>query len=53
MYGRLLAELRTRGEVVSTMDLLIATVARVEGAHLVTRDTRSFERIPGLVVLSY
>lgn len=53
MYGRLLAELRRRGEVVSTMDLLIAAAARIDEARLVTRDVRSFERVPGLVVLSY
>ena len=52
-YGRLLAELRRRGEVISTMDLLIATAARVENARLVTRNVREFERIPELGVLAY
>lgn len=52
-YGRLLAELRRRGEGISTMDLLIATAAVVDGAALVTRNAREFERVPGLHVLSY
>ena len=52
-YGRLLAELRARGESISTMDLLIATAAIVDGARLVTRNARDFDRVPGLHVLSY
>lgn len=52
-YGRLLAELRRRREGISTMDLLIATAAVVDGAPLVTRNAREFERVPGLHVLSY
>jgi tRNA(fMet)-specific endonuclease VapC len=52
-FGRLLAELRRRGESISTMDLLIATGALVDGADLVTRNAREFERVPGLKVVSY
>ncbi len=52
-YGRLLAELRRRGETISTMDLLIATAALVDGAPLVTRNAREFERVPGLEVIAY
>ncbi|MDX1393099.1 MAG: type II toxin-antitoxin system VapC family toxin [Gemmatimonadota bacterium] len=52
-YGRQLAELRRRGETISTMDLLIATAALVDGAALVTRNARDFERVPGLRVLAY
>lgn len=52
-YGGLLAELRGRGEAISTMDLLIATAAIVDEARLVTRNTHEFERVPGLHVLSY
>ena len=51
--GRLLAELRRRGESISTMDLLVATAAIVDGADLVTRNAREFERVPGLRVISY
>ncbi len=53
LYGALLAELRRRGETVSTMDLLIATAARTHDAAVVTRNTSDFERVPGLDVLSY
>lgn len=52
-YGRLLAELRRRGETISTMDLLIATAAVVDRAALVTRNARDFERVPGLEVIAY
>lgn len=52
-YGRLLAELRRRGESISTMDLLIATSAVTDGAAIVTRNAREFERVPGLQVISY
>lgn len=52
-FGRLLAELRRRGEIISTMDLLIGTSAVVDGASLVTRNAREFERIPGLRVVGY
>lgn len=53
LYGGLLAELRRRGEAVSTMDLLIASAARAHDAPVVTRNTRDFERVPGLDVVSY
>ncbi len=53
LYGALLAELRRRGETVSTMDLLIATAARTHEAAVVTRNTSDFERVPRLDVVSY
>ncbi len=53
LYGALLAELRRRGEAVSTMDLLIAAAARTHDAPVVTRNARDFERVPGLDVVSY
>ena len=52
-YGALLAELRRRGEAVSTMDLLIAAAARAHNAPVVTRNVRDFERVPGLDVVTY
>jgi tRNA(fMet)-specific endonuclease VapC len=51
-YGSVLAELRHRGETVSTMDLLIGTAALVDGSALVTRNARDFERLPGLHVIT-
>lgn len=52
-YGRLLATLRRRGEVISRRELLIATAAIVDAAPLVTRNAREFDRVPGLDVRSY
>ena len=53
VYGELLALLRRRGERIATVDLLIAAAAVRDGAPLVTRNVRDFERVPGLHVLSY
>ncbi len=52
-YGRLLAWLRKRGDTIATMDLLIATSAIVDSAPIVTRNTKHFRRVPGLVVIDY
>lgn len=40
--------LRQQGQVIGTMDLLIACQALAEDATLVTNNTREFERIEGL-----
>jgi tRNA(fMet)-specific endonuclease VapC len=53
VYGRVLARLQRQGEVVSTMDLLIAATALADGVPLVTRNVRHFERIPDLRLLEY
>lgn len=53
VYGRVLAGLQRHGEVISTMDLLIATAALANGVPLVTRNLRHFERIPDLRLLEY
>lgn len=53
VYGELLAVLRQRGEPIATMDLLIAAAAVRDGAPLVTRNVKDFERVPSLHVLSY
>ncbi len=52
-YGELLAALRSRGEAIATMDLLIASAALADAAPLVTRNVRHFDRVPGLEVLGY
>ncbi len=52
-FGRLLAWLRKRGDTIATMDLLIATTAIVDSAPIVTRSTKHFSRVPGLVVIDY
>lgn len=53
VYGHVLARLQRQGEVVSTMDLLIAATALADGVPLVTRNVRHFERIPDLRLLEY
>jgi tRNA(fMet)-specific endonuclease VapC len=52
-YGELFAELRRRRETIATMDLLIATAAHEAQAALVTRNVRDFEKVPGLVVVTW
>ncbi len=52
-YAKVLAELRRRGQTISTMDLLIAAAALEQGVPLLTRNARDFDRVPGLVVMGY
>jgi predicted nucleic acid-binding protein len=52
-YARLLSAQARAGRPIATMDLLIATSAIVDEAPLVTRNTRDFQRVPGLEVLGY
>jgi len=52
-YGRLLARLRKSGTSIDTMDLLIGTAAVIDGAPLITRNTRHFSKLPGLQVIEY
>jgi predicted nucleic acid-binding protein len=52
-YARLYAVLERRGERASAMDLLIATAAVVDGAPLLTRNVKHFQRVPELEVVSY
>jgi tRNA(fMet)-specific endonuclease VapC len=52
-YGGLLARLRSSGKSIDTMDLLIGTAAVVDGAPLITRNTRHFSKVPGLQLTSY
>jgi tRNA(fMet)-specific endonuclease VapC len=53
VYGRILAGLQKSGRSISTMDLLIAAAALVDGAALVTRNRDHFQRVPGLSLLTY
>jgi len=43
IYGELFAARRSAGRPVATADLMIASIARVHGADLVTRNTSDFE----------
>jgi len=45
--------LRREGVPIPTMDLLIATTAKMRGMPLLTRDSTHYRRIPGLVVETY
>ena len=49
-HARLWAELAAKGTSIGAHDLLIAATAISRGLDVVTRDERSFPRIPGLSV---
>lgn len=49
-YGQIRAELKLRGTMIGTNDLLIAAHARNLGLTLVTNNTREFGRVPGLKI---
>lgn len=46
--GEIRASLAARGTPIGAYDLLIAGQARARGLTLITRNTREFERVPGL-----
>lgn len=48
VFARLDAELRSTGNTVATADLIIAATAIANGHGVMTRDARSFPKIPGL-----
>ena len=52
-FGAALAAVLGAGRSISSMDLLIATTALVEGAPLVTASGRHFEAVPDLELLEY
>ncbi|MCP4659407.1 MAG: type II toxin-antitoxin system VapC family toxin [bacterium] len=49
-FGRLKAELERQGQRLADADLLIASVALVHGATLVTGNVRHYDRIPDLEI---
>lgn len=49
-YGRLRAELQSRGTIIGNNDLFIAAHAQSLGAVLVTNNEREFARVPDLSV---
>lgn len=53
VFGRITAYLQTQGTPRGDMDVLIASVAVVHGERIVTRNTKHFEGLPGLLVETY
>jgi len=49
-YGKIRAQLQTRGQPIGPMDMLIAAHAKAAGLVLVTNNTREFSRVDGLVL---
>jgi len=49
-YGEIKAELQRKGLLIGANDLLIAASALSLGHCLVTRNTREFKRVPGLII---
>lgn len=53
VHARLSARLSEKGATIGAHDLLIASTALSRGMDVVTRDERSFSRIPGLTVVRW
>jgi tRNA(fMet)-specific endonuclease VapC len=53
VHAKLSAELAASGNTIGDRDLMIAATALVANHEIVTRDTRSFPRIPGLRVVHW
>jgi tRNA(fMet)-specific endonuclease VapC len=51
IHAKLWAELAAKGVSIGAYDLMIGATAVANGLHLITRDKRSFPKIPGLQVL--
>lgn len=49
-YGKVRAELETKGTPIGPMDMLIAAHAKSQGLTLVTNNTREFVRVEGLAL---
>ena len=52
-FGKLSNELKRNGKNIGDFDLLIASIALCHGETLLTRNTKHFSQIPGLVVETY
>jgi len=50
IHGKLWAELAAKGVAIGAYDLMIGATAIPNGLQLITRDKRSFPKIPGLQV---
>ena len=52
-YGRIRFELKTKGELIGSNDLLIAAHAKSLDMTLITNNTSEFERVEGLKLLNW
>ena len=50
--GRVLADLRKRGEPIEIRDLFVGCICKVSGMSLITRNMKHYKRIRGLKVLT-
>jgi predicted nucleic acid-binding protein len=53
IFGTIVGELEKRGESISDIDALIASIALERSEVLVTRNRKHFDRIPGLGIEDY
>jgi tRNA(fMet)-specific endonuclease VapC len=53
MFGRIRADVATRGVMLGPYDLQIAAIALVHGLTLVTHNVQDFNRIPGLHMVDW
>ncbi|MCL2712842.1 MAG: type II toxin-antitoxin system VapC family toxin [Methanomassiliicoccaceae archaeon] len=49
-YGKMKAELETKGKIIGPNDLIIAATVLSRGGILVTNNTREFSRVKGLYI---
>ncbi|MCX6595599.1 MAG: type II toxin-antitoxin system VapC family toxin [Acidobacteria bacterium] len=49
-YGQIRASLEQQGQKIGPNDLMIAAIASTHGLTVVTRNTREFQRVPGVSV---
>ncbi|MBR3533299.1 MAG: type II toxin-antitoxin system VapC family toxin [Clostridiales bacterium] len=52
-YGKIRADLESKGEPIGPFDMLIAAHALSRGCVLVTNNTREFQRVDGLKVVDW
>lgn len=50
LFGKIKADLRTKGTIIDDFDILIASIATANNHILVTNNTGHFERIEGLTI---
>ena len=53
LFGKIKADLRSKGTIIDDFDILIASIAIANNCILVTNNTEHFERIEGLKVQNW